>query len=163
MRDVEFLARPWEKAIYDDLGLDVPIYHLLGNRIGIYPENTSRLSVSAWKRKDTNKTSYTGKIHISPLEFYDVTKPTELLLIEDMNVGKTPEGYPIIAERMTRNGLVTVSLYYPKGREFWNFDIHLTIPGAIKENDFELFREGRLNRTGLYQFQEIGDFSQVSA
>ena len=44
-----WLTSPWERPIYDDLGLHIHLLHLLGNKIALCIKKTSKLEVSAWK------------------------------------------------------------------------------------------------------------------
>jgi hypothetical protein len=132
---------PYEKAIYEGSGLDIPLKHLLGNRIGIFPQSSPIINVSAW-RADKRKSSYDGIIHIhSPYQ-------EDMVLVEDIVVGGgRPADFPMVSERITFPDLARVSLYYPRSSQFWLFNIHLRYKGLPKE-ELELISEERLSSSG---------------
>lgn len=139
---------PYKSAFEKDLPLTLPLYHLLGNKIGIHVENGSRLAISAWKFKgeDSEAPLHTmaGRIHISPLEV-----GAELLLIEDYMVSRNkPTDFPVIFERTTAPDLVTTSLFYPQSNQNWNFQIHMRPIRQIVEEDLRTVREEVLARSG---------------
>ena len=137
----DIFSVPHKQAIYEGSGLYIPLKHLLGNQIGIFPEDSCVIDVSAWS-SDRKKSCYNGIIHIhSPYQ-------KDILLVEDIVVGRErPEDFPMVSERITFPDLARVSLYYPRSSQFWLFNIHLRYKGLPKE-ELELISEERLSSSG---------------
>src|SRR3989344_6943100 len=117
---------PWEKPIHDRVDLGLPLRHLLGNRILVYPQKWNKIEVNAfWLKKNQHK----GRIHVYSSLY------GELHLIEDMVLPESPrpEDFPSIIERITKAGLVDLTMYYPISGESWNFRIHLKTDDTPRE------------------------------
>jgi hypothetical protein len=137
---------PFRTAFDPEIGLYLPLIHLLGKRIALFLERGNQLDISYWKfdpESALGKT-HTGRVHIVP-----TLLESELSLIEDLILSEPPQDFPRISERTTSSREVNISLLYPLSMENWNFRIHYNQTMSLID-DIEckfLIAEGRLRNS----------------
>jgi hypothetical protein len=132
----------FDRAYHKDMGLNLPLIHLLGNRISLITEDgPAILDISAWQFR--GNVPYAGRFHIS-------APAAEIVLLEDITQPEMVKDFPSVLERMTRGKLAVRGMYYPRTNELWDVRIHPgPVTGVVIDEECDLVEEARLHPAEL--------------